>query len=193
VGSVRAVDGVSFDLAAARPLAWSASRAAASPPPAARFCAGRADAGHVRFDGHDLPAAARALRPLRRHMQMIFQDPFASLNPRHDGSPRSSAEPLQLHGLAATGEAEARVKTLMEKVGLPASYSAATPTSSRAGSASASASPARSRSRPEFIVCDEPISALDVSIQAQVVNLLLDLQRGAAGCPTCSSPTTWAW
>ncbi|MFM2248380.1 MAG: hypothetical protein RL071_4455, partial [Pseudomonadota bacterium] len=125
VGSVRAVDGLSFDLARGQTVAMVGESGCG------KTTAGRAilrlvepDAGHVYFRGHDLPAAPpETLRALRRHMQIIFQDPFSSLNPRQTIA-QIVGRPLQLHGLAATeAEAEAQVKALMEKVGLQASYS----------------------------------------------------------------------
>jgi oligopeptide/dipeptide ABC transporter ATP-binding protein len=117
------------------------------------------------------------MRPLRRRMQMIFQDPYASLNPRMSVG-TAVGEPLAIHepepGARERGE---RVAALLHRrSACRPTPRPATRTSSPAASASASASRARSRSRPSFLVCDEPISALDVSIQAQIVNLLQDLQ-----------------
>ena len=117
------------------------------------------------------------LRPLRRRMQMVFQDPFASLNPRHSVG-RIVGEPLRVHGLASRRRvAGSACASCSRSSACPPTRRRATRTSSRAASASASASRARSRVNPDFIVADEPVSALDVSIQAQIINLLEELQE----------------
>ena len=116
------------------------------------------------------------MRPLRRQMQMVFQDPYASLNPRKRVS-QIIGDPLRCQGVGSAAERRRRVHELLERVGLSPSTTTATRTSSRAGSGSGSGSPARSRCEPTLIVADEPVSALDVSIQAQIVNLLADLQE----------------
>ncbi|HEY5925412.1 MAG TPA: dipeptide ABC transporter ATP-binding protein [Kofleriaceae bacterium] len=135
-------------------------------------------AGTITFEGRDLThASQRALRPLRRKMQMIFQDPYASLNPRMMIG-NALAEPLVIHGLAATKqEREARVQELLAKVGLRPEAARRYPHEFSGGQRQRVGIARALAVRPKFIVCDEPISALDVSIQAQIVNLLQDLQE----------------
>ncbi len=135
-------------------------------------------AGTIQFDGADIThVPQRALRPTRRRMQMIFQDPYASLNPRMTVG-AAIAEPLVIHGLAASKtEREARVQELLAKVGLRADAAARYPHEFSGGQRQRVGIARALAVKPKFIVCDEPISALDVSIQAQIVNLLQDLQK----------------
>jgi len=134
-------------------------------------------AGTITFDGTDLThLPQRALRPLRRNMQMIFQDPYASLNPRMTVG-AAIAEPLAIHKLAATpAERDARVHELLARVGLRADAVRRYPHEFSGGQRQRVGIARALAVRPRFIVCDEPISALDVSIQAQIVNLLEELQ-----------------
>jgi oligopeptide/dipeptide ABC transporter ATP-binding protein len=134
--------------------------------------------GKIHFEGVELThLPQRALRPLRRKMQMIFQDPYASLNPRMTVGD-AIAEPLVIHGLAKTaGERRTRVDELLGKVGLRAEAARRYPHEFSGGQRQRIGIARALAVRPRFIVCDEPISALDVSIQAQIVNLLQDLQE----------------
>ena len=133
--------------------------------------------GRITFEGKDITAMPqRALRPMRRQMQMIFQDPYASLNPRMSVGD-AIAEPLEIHGLAKTkSERLARVQELLAKVGLRGDAATRSPHEFSGGQRQRIGIARALACKPKFIVCDEPISALDVSIQAQIVNLLEDLQ-----------------
>ncbi len=133
--------------------------------------------GKIVFDGQDITHMSEAeLRPLRRRMQMIFQDPFASLNPRHSVG-RIVGEPLRVHGLMRRRAAGRRVRELLEIVGLPGDAAARYPHEFSGGQRQRIGLARSLALNPDFIVCDEPVSALDVSIQAQIVNLLESLQR----------------
>ena len=135
-------------------------------------------AGKIAIEGRDLAQLTqRELRPLRRGMQMIFQDPYASLDPRMTVGD-AIAEPLIIHDLAPTREArEARVRELLDKVGLRPEVASRYPHEFSGGQRQRIGIARALACQPAFVVCDEPISALDVSIQAQIVNLLEDLQQ----------------
>ena len=133
-------------------------------------------AGKVIFEGADLvPLSARAMRPYRRRLQIIFQDPYASLNPRFTIG-EIIAEPLVIHSVGTRRERTAAAKELLDVVGLNPEHIGRYPHEFSGGQRQRIGIARALASNPDFIICDEPISALDVSIQAQVVNLLEDLQ-----------------
>ncbi|BFH12070.1 ABC transporter ATP-binding protein [Paenibacillus melissococcoides] len=133
-------------------------------------------AGEIRFDGTDLAhLSERELKPFRKRMQTIFQDPYSSLNPGMNVTQLIS-EPMEIHGFGTKGERRETVLELLNKVGLKPEHAERYPHEFSGGQRQR-ISIARALSvKPEFILCDEPISALDVSVQAQVVNMLEDLQ-----------------
>jgi oligopeptide/dipeptide ABC transporter ATP-binding protein len=181
VGRVRAVDGVSFQIAEGETLALvGESGCGKTTVSRCILRAQRATSGAIRFalqDGQVVDLATvpkRGLRPLRRHMQMIFQDPYASLNPRMMVGD-IIAEPLKVNGIPAA-ERNARVLELLELVQLPPSSRTRFPHAFSGGQRQRIGIARALALNPRLVVADEPVSALDVSVQAQIINLLLDLQ-----------------
>ncbi|MBI4769489.1 MAG: dipeptide ABC transporter ATP-binding protein [Chloroflexi bacterium] len=178
VGAVKAVDGVSFDIHKGETLGLvGESGCGKSTTGRVIVQLYRPTAGRVFYEGEDLTALkGEALRRMRRKIQMIFQDPYASLNPRMTVGD-IIGEPLMVHGVGTGREREEQVNHLLEVVGLNPYFAGRFPHEFSGGQRQRIGIARAQALHPSFLVCDEPISALDVSIQAQVVNLLEDLQQ----------------
>lgn len=177
VGDVKAVDGVSFTIKQGETLGLvGESGCGKSTTGKAILQLDRPTAGEVWLEGLDLTKVkGEKLRLMRKRMQIIFQDPFASLNPRMTVG-EIVGEPLEVHGSVKGKEKEARVKELLKLVGLNPSFVTRFPHEFSGGQRQRIGIARALALNPSFVVCDEPIAALDVSIQAQVVNLLEELQ-----------------
>ena len=178
VGQVKAVDDVSFDIAPGKTLGLVGESGCG------KTTVGRtilrlipATAGQVRYKGNDFFAyRGEALRRLRRHMQIVFQDPVSSLNPRMTVG-NIIGEPIEVHDIARGAEKNDMVAGLLSRVGLDPSYATRYPHEFSGGQRQRIGIARAIALSPDFVVCDEPVSALDVSIQSQILNLLDDLQR----------------
>ena len=146
--------------------------------------------GKIEFMGKDITKLTGSeMQDFRRNVQMIFQDPYASLNPRMTVG-EIIREPMDIHNIGTPKERDEKVASLLETVGLKPDHVRRYPHEFSGGQRQRISIARTLALDPKFIVCDEPISALDVSIQAQIINLLERIQQERAS-PTCSSPTTW--
>ncbi|MCA7921905.1 dipeptide ABC transporter ATP-binding protein [Burkholderia cenocepacia] len=175
---VHAVERVSFELRAGETLALvGESGCGKSTTGRSLLRLVESQSGSIEFDGRDISALKGSdLQALRRNIQFIFQDPFASLNPRLTVG-FSIMEPLLVHGVASSAEAQARVDWLLDKVGLPPEAARRYPHEFSGGQRQRIAIARALALNPKVVIADESVSALDVSVQAQIVNLMLDLQR----------------
>ena len=181
--TVRAVDGVSFHVGEAEAFGLvGESGCGKSTAARALMRLIEPDAGAITFAGQDLRAArGPALTALRRRIQIVFQDPYSSLNPARTIG-QTLAEPLRVHGVARGAEARSRAAALLEEVGLPPDAASRHPHAFSGGQRQRIGIARALALEPDLVVADEPVSALDVSVQAQVLMLLKDLQsrRGLA-------------
>jgi oligopeptide transport system ATP-binding protein len=178
VGHVRAVDGVSFEIAPGETLGLVGE--SGSGKSTTGYCILqllRPTGGSVRFLGHELTTAGRReIRKLRRELQIVFQDPYSSLDPRMTVG-NIVAEPLQVHGVGTRRSRRNRVRHLLDVVGFNPKFTNRYPHEFSGGQRQRIGIARALALGPKLIVCDEPVSALDVSIQAQILNLLKDLQH----------------
>jgi peptide/nickel transport system ATP-binding protein len=177
VGQVKAVDGIDFSLSSRETLGLvgeSGSGKTTTARTVLRLV--EATEGKIELDGQDITRLSeRALKPFRRKAQMIFQDPYNALNPRHTVGTIISM-PFRIQGVEPPGGVRAAVQELMERVGLNPEHYNRYPNEFSGGQRQRIGVARAIALRPKLVVCDEPVSALDVSIQAQILNLLRDLQ-----------------
>src|SRR5213082_2525486 len=177
IASVKAVDGVSFSVKKGETLGI-VGESGCGKSTLARCIIKLLETtgGQINFDGRDITKLSRtAMRPIRREMTMIFQDPYASLNPRKRVG-FIIGEPLEVHNLGSSSEIKTRVQELLEVVGLNPEHYNRFPHEFSGGQRQRIGVARALAVNPKLIVCDEPVSALDVSVQAQILNLLKDLQ-----------------
>jgi peptide/nickel transport system ATP-binding protein len=177
IGAVKAVDGISFDVRKGETLGL-VGESGCGKSTAGRVITKLLDptGGTIEFDGEHIESYSRSkMRPLRRDMQIIFQDPYSSLNPRHTIGTIIGA-PYRIQGIETDASIKTEVQGLMERVGLNPEHYNRYPHEFSGGQRQRIGVARAIALRPRLIICDEPVSALDVSIQAQVVNLLEDLQ-----------------
>jgi oligopeptide transport system ATP-binding protein len=178
VGEVRAVDGISFEIGEGETLGLVGE--SGSGKSTTGYCVlqlVKPTSGSVRFMGKELTElGGEELRKMRREMQIVFQDPYSSLDPRMTVGD-IVAEPLLVHGVGSRRDRRARVRTLLDVVGFNPNYTNRYPHEFSGGQRQRIGIARALALNPRLIVCDEPVSALDVSIQAQILNLLKDLQR----------------
>ena len=178
VGDIKAVDGVSFSILRGETVGLvGESGCGKSTLGRTILRLYKPTSGRIVFEGHDITHSSETdLHPVRRRMQMVFQDPYASLNPRHSVG-RIVGEPLRTHGMASRRDVGRQVAQLLGVVGLPADAANRYPHEFSGGQRQRIGIARALAVSPKLIVCDEPVSALDVSIQAQVINLLEDIQN----------------
>ena len=183
VGEIKAVDGVTFSMRRGETLGLVGESGCGKTTVGRCICRlYKPTAGTIRFQGIDVSSMReKEFRPLRREIAIIFQDPYGSLDPRQTAG-SIVGEPLKVHGLVhGRDEYDERVRGLFSKVGLDASLMGRFPHEFSGGQRQRIGIARALSGDPSLIICDEPVSALDVSIQAQIINLLVDLREGLSG------------